>query len=411
MHEQQHELHNMSQSKGFAAVDLTDLGLFVDRRHEAVFDWLRENDPVHLQTSREYGDFWNLTRYDDVQAADLNYDVYSSRDIVLVDDTPENFGVSMFLGMDPPRHTAYRDALKAMFSASHLATMEGELRAWVISVLNGLPLGVEFDWVDRVSIEITSFVLAKILDFPIHRRRELIDWSDFAVLKHSRKDGACVEWAERQEKLMRCFQEFHNRKDCLVAGDSIGLVHQLDRLSGGKPSEFLGNILLIIVAGNDTTRNSITGGVVAFNRFPEELDKLKRRVVPISSAVSEIFRWQSPLAYMRRTAARDTMCRGRRIRAGDKVLLWFAAGNRDPRVFEQPHEFLVGRRNVSKHMSFGCGIHRCVGLSLAHMQLRILWEEVLRRFAAVEVVGDPVYVPSTFVKGYSRLPVRVRAAG
>lgn len=395
------------------SIDLTDPSLFSHDRHEAIFDRLRSEDPVHWQSQSESGPFWNLTRYEDVKNADDDHHMFSSRDISVVEDMPEGFDIAMFLAMDPPKHTVYRKALHTLFSPANLTAMENGLRAHTVAVLDALPMDERFDWVEHVSIEITSYVLATLFKFPFERRRQLIEWSDAAVLKNSRENGSNVAWDARQNKLMECFREFYDSRRGRDPGDDTDLVSILANQHGQtylKPSEFFGNILLMIVAGNDTTRNSITGGVVALNRFPKQYDLLRNNpnlVMP--TAIAEMFRWQSPVAYMRRTAACDIRLHGRHIREGDKVLLWYASGNRDDRFFENPHEFIAGRRNATKNLAFGFGVHRCPGQLLASMQLRVLWEEIMNRFECVEVVGEPDYLPSTFLKGYSHLNVVLHA--
>ena len=173
--------------------------------------------------------------------------------------------------------------------------------------------------------------------------------------------------------------------------------------------EFLGNLILLIVGGNDTTRNSISGGVLALNQFPGEYDKLRNDVSVIPNMVAEIIRWQTPLPYMRRTATVDFEMRGKQIKAGDQVLMWYVSGNRDEDVIDRASEFIIDRAKARHHLSFGFGIHRCMGNRLAEMQLRILWEEIMKRFSFVEVVGDPKRLRSSFVKGITELPVRVHA--
>jgi cytochrome P450 len=175
------------------------------------------------------------------------------------------------------------------------------------------------------------------------------------------------------------------------------------------PLEYLGNLVLLIVGGNDTTRNSISGGVVALNQFPAEYDKLRANPALIPNMVSEIIRWQTPLAHMRRTASVDSELGGKTIRAGDRVVMWYISGNRDDSVFDDPDRLIIDRPNARQHVSFGFGVHRCMGNRLAEMQLRLVWEEILRRFRQVEVVGEPVRVCSNFVKGYAELPVRLHA--
>ena len=169
--------------------------------------------------------------------------------------------------------------------------------------------------------------------------------------------------------------------------------------------EYLGNLILLIVGGNDTTRNSITGGVRFLNQFPGEYQKLRDDPSLIPNMVPEIIRYQTPLAYMRRTATQSTELGGKQIAAGDKVLMWYVSGNRDSSVIEDADRFWIDRPKARQQLSFGFGIHRCMGNRLAEMQLRILWEEIMHRFEQIEVVGEPAYVNSNFVKGYSALPV------
>lgn len=402
---------NVAQSLDWRdTLDLTDPDLFRDDRHEAVFDRLRKDEPVYFQRPRDGAPgFWNLTRYDDVLAADTNHGMFSAEGSMFVDDIPDDFFVSMFLAMDPPRHTLYRDALRPAFTSEHIRSMEDAIRRRTCETLDALPFGETFDWVERVSLDLTAHVLATLFEFPSERRLKLTEWSDLAVLK-SHRDGVAIDWSSRKSSFMDCLQEFSAIRAARRDRGGVDLVTLLASSHGDrplKPSEFIGNLLMLMFAGSDTTRNSISGSVVAFDRFPEQRELLRSDASLLPRAMQEIFRWQSPVAYMRRTAVRDVELAGKRIKARDRVVLWFAAGNRDPARFERPHVIDITRANASKHMAFGYGVHRCLGLRLAEMQMRVLWEELFDRYERIELVGPPEHVRSTFIKGYSRIPVKL----
>lgn len=393
------------------AIDLERTDLFADDAHEEIFDLLRAHDPVHYKHATSgAGAFWNVTRYDDVMAVDTNHAVFAARDSTFMEDMPDDFTVSMFLSMDPPQHTVYRDALRPVFSAQHVATLEAAIRARTATILDELPVGEAFDWVSRVSIELTSHVLAALFDFPVERRHKLVEWSDLAVLKSLRQGGDPVAWEERKASFLACLQEFSAIRAARANGTGADLVTLLaasHHPRALKPSEFLGNLLMLMFAGNDTTRNSISGSVLAFHRFPGQLERLRAEMGLLPNAMQEVFRWQTPVAYMRRVAAMETELRGKRIKAGDKVVIWYAAGNRDASVFPDPHRFDIGRENAARHLAFGYGVHRCLGIRLAELQMRVLWEELLARFERIEVVQPPEPARSNFIKGYSSMSVRL----
>jgi cytochrome P450 len=192
-------------------------------------------------------------------------------------------------------------------------------------------------------------------------------------------------------------------------GDLISLLAHGEATRDMPRMEYLGNLVLLIVGGNDTTRNTISGSILALNEHPEEYDRLRADPSLIPNMVSETIRWQTPLAYMRRTAVRDVEIGGKTIRAGDKVLMWYVSGNRDEEVIERPNDFWIDRPRVRQHLSFGFGIHRCLGNRLAELQLQIIWEEILKRFPRIDVVGPPQRVLSSFVRGYEALPVVIPA--
>ena len=388
--------------------------LFKENVHEEYFRRLRKEDPVHYTADSEFGAYWSITKYNDIVAIDSNHKVFSSYKNIVVGDGPDEFYSPMFIAQDPPIHDVQRRAAQPAVAPTQLADLEGLIRQRVCTILDELPVGEEFDWVDRVSIELTTQMLATLFDFPFEDRHVLPYWSDVATASPStgRSD---VTFEERNKVLQECLNYFgqlwNQRKNEPRKFDFISLLahdpETKDMLD--NPMEFLGNLILLIVGGNDTTRNSMTGGVLQLNRFPEQWDKLKANPELVPNMVSEIIRYQTPLGHMRRTALEDIEFQGKHIKKGDRVVMWYISGNRDEEVIEEADKFKVDRENARRHVSFGFGIHRCMGNRVAEMQLRILWEEILNRFDRVEVVGEPERVLSNFVLGYTSLPVILHA--
>ena len=378
------------------------------------FERLRREDPVHYCAESDYGPYWSITKYNDIMAVDTNHQVFSSEahlgGITLRNQNPD-FLLPMFIAMDPPKHDKQRKVVSPIVAPENLEKLEGTIRARAAKMLDELPLGETFDWVDRVSIELTTQMLATLFDFPFEERRKLTRWSDVATAIPGH--GIVDSEEQRREELRECgayFAELWNQRvNGEPKGDLISMMAHSDVTRNMEPREFLGNVILLIVGGNDTTRNSITGGVVALNENPDQYQKLRDNPALIESMVPEIIRWQTPLAHMRRTALADIAFRGKQIRKGDKVVMWYVSGNRDEEVIENPDAFIIDRARPRQHLSFGFGIHRCVGNRLAEMQLRIVWEEILKRFQKIEVMGEPERIYSSFVKGYATLPVRIAA--
>ena len=392
-------------------LDLMNPYLFHNDYHVEVFERLRKESPVHLQMDHEEaGSFWNVTRYEDIMAVDTDHDTFSSDGSIVVDDNDEEFPLPMFIAMDPPKHDNQRKEVSGVVAPSNLAKMEHLIRTRICNILDSLPRGEEFNWVDLVSIELTTQMLATLFDFPFEDRRKLTRWSDVAT---AGADSGIIETEEeRQEELIECLEYFtvlwNERVNQAPRHDLVSMLAHGESTKNMDPIEYLGNLILLIVGGNDTTRNSISGGVRFLNENPAEYQKLRNDPGLIRNMVPEIIRYQTPLAYMRRTATRRTELGGQAIDAGDKVLMWYVSGNRDSEVIQDADSFLIDRKDARRHLSFGFGIHRCMGNRLAEMQLRILWEEILPRFNKIEMVGQPVSVLSNFVKGYSELPVIIR---
>jgi cytochrome P450 len=393
-------------------IDVSDPRLYELDAWRPYFARLREEAPVHYQADSAFGPFWSVTRFDDIVAVDTNHQAFSSEPIILIGDLDEDIPLEMFIAMDPPKHDLQRRAAQAVVAPKNLAEMESLIRSRVVAILDALPVGETFDWVERVSINLTTQMLATLFDFPFEERHKLTYWSDIAA-GSPELTGGDVSHEERMTGMMECLETFtriwHERKGRQDSFDLISLLQRDPNTADmvDRPMEFLGNIALLIVGGNDTTRNSATGGVLALNQNPTEYDKLRANPGLIPGMVSEIIRWQTPLAHMRRTASADIEFKGQKIRKGDKVIMWYVSGNRDESAIDNADEFIIDRANPRHHISFGFGVHRCMGNRLAEMQLRILWEEIMLRFRQVEVVGEPERVSSNFVRGYKTLPVRL----
>ncbi len=391
--------------------DLMSPLLFHNDYHVKVFERLRREAPVHLQKDHEeVGSFWNVTRYEDIMTVDTDPETYSSDGTIVATDVDEEFPLPMFIAMDPPKHGEQRKAVSPVVAPSNLAALEGTIRERVGNILDSLPRGEEFNWVDLVSIELTTQMLATLFDFPFEDRRKLTRWSDVATAD---EDSGIIESEDqRREELTECLEYFtrlwNERVNEPPKHDLISMLAHGESTRNMDPMEYLGNLVLLIVGGNDTTRNSISGGVRFLNENPAEYQKLRDNLGLIPNMVPEIIRMQTPLAYMRRNATKDTILNGQQIHKGDKVLMWYVSGNRDSDAIDKADEFLIDRQHARRHLSFGFGIHRCMGNRLAEMQLRVLWEEIMQRFDNIEMVGDPVMVNSNFVKGYSHLPVIIR---
>jgi len=400
-------------------IDVSNPFLYRQGLWHSYFKRLRDECPVHYQKNSPFGPFWSVTRYEDIMFVDTHHDLFSAEPIISLGPPPPGLEIETFIAMDPPKHDVQRQAVQGVVAPKNLAQMESLIRSRTQDVLDNLPVDEPFDWVQTVSIDLTSRMLATLFDFPYEQRHKLAYWSDMAAAPPESTGGTAdidesfAASADMARQMSLLWREKEARKD---AGEEPGfdlisllLANENTRTMINRPMEFLGNMVLLIVGGNDTTRNSMTGGVLALNQFPEEFAKLKQNPHLIPSMVSEIIRWQTPLAYMRRVAKQDVELNGQTIKKGDKVAMWYASGNRDERAFEQdPDLFIIDRNNVRKHLSFGFGVHRCMGNRLAEMQLRILWEEILKRFDDIEVLGEPEYVQSNFVRGYTKMMVKLK---
>ena len=394
--------------------------LFKNNVMWSYFERLRKEDPVHYCKrpfdmgmgeflDEEIGPYWSITKYNDIMDVDTNHKVFSSEPAITLFDPREEFTTPMFIAMDPPKHDVQRKAVNPVVAPNNLKNMEGLIRERTQNVLDSLPKNEPFDFVKSVSIELTTQMLATLFDFPFEDRYKLTRWSDVATARPG--DGIIENDEQRYGELYECLEYFtklwNERVNSEQKTDLISMLAHNPLTRNMEPMEYLGNLILLIVGGNDTTRNSMTGGIVALNENPDQYEKLRDNHDLIYSMVPEIIRWQTPLAYMRRTALEDVEIRGKKIKKGDKVVMWYVSGNRDEEVIDNPNAFIIDRERPRNHLSFGFGIHRCVGNRLADMQLEILWEEIMKRFKNIKVLGEPERVNSSFVKGYLSLPVKI----
>jgi cytochrome P450 len=375
---------------------------------------LRQEDPVHWSPTGPTGGYWSVTKFNDIVAVDSNHEIFSSDRDIVVGDQPPDFAIKNFIQSDPPVHDVQRKSVSPAVAPARLADLEVLIRRRTAVVLDDLPIGETFDWVDRVSIELTTQFLATLFDFPWEDRRLLPYWSDMTTASETAGNSVMDEEA-RRAVLMECHTYFsrlwNERAEAPPKFDFLSLMaHNPDtRDMIDDPMEFLGNILLLVVGGNDTTRNSMSGGVLFMHQFPGEMAKLKADPSLVMNLPSEMVRFQSPVGHMRRTALKDTEIGGKAIKKGERVVMWYASGNRDEEVIPDADRFVIDRPRARHHVAFGFGIHRCMGNRAAELQLKILWEEILRRFDRIEVVGEVERNLSNFILGYTKMPVRLHA--
>ena len=402
-----------------AEIDVSRPELYSEDTWQPWFARLRKEAPVHYRADSVNGPFWSVSTHKLIKEVDVNNAVFSSSAEfggIAIADPPVVEGQirgQSFITMDEPQHTPQRMAVAPTVAPSNLTELEPLIRDRAIDILERLPVGETFNWVQEVSIELTARMLAILFDFPYEERRKLVYWSDLTTAVPEVTGDDSIDLKKRYAELMEAAAAFYQLWTAKAGQPpKFDLISMLQRNEATErmnenPDQFLGTILLLIVGGNDTTRNSISGGVIALNKFPDQYQKLRDDPSLVPNMVAEFIRWQTPVIHMRRTALQDCELGGQRISKGDKVVMWYLSGNRDEAVFENADKLIIDRPNARAHVSFGFGVHRCMGNRLAEMQLRVLWEEIMQRFHRVEVVGDVERLPNNFIRGIKDVPVRL----
>lgn len=398
--------------------DVSRSDIYVEDRWQPIFAEMRAKEPVNYVPESPYGPYWNIVSSKAIQHVEALPELYSSSwqygGITITeppaDVTEEQLAerrLPMFIAMDRPEHTGQRRTVAPAFTPGEIEKMAEEVRARTAATLDSLPFGQQFDWVDKVSVELTTGMLAILFGFPWEDRRLLTFWSDWAgdVELSFARELNDTRWEIFQE-MAKYFQSLWiDRMGKPPSRDLISMMIHSDAMNQMSPQEFMGNLILLIVGGNDTTRNTMSGIIHALHSFPDQRAKFEADPSVIPNAVQEIIRFQTPLAHMRRTATADAELFGHQIKKGDKLILWYISANRDEEVFSDPDKVILDRENARRHLSFGYGIHRCVGARLAELQLKILMEEMHKRRMRVNVTGKVERVRANFVHGFRKMEV------
>ena len=389
-------------------VDLTNLDLFVPSVPHREFDWLRENAPVSFNPQQLGTGFWNLVKHADVVDASRHHEVFSSAHGTNIED-PEFGADLMMINMDPPQHTRLRQLVSKGFHPKMIGALEPHIRDIARRIVDNVATRGECDFVVDVAAELPLAVICEMIGVPAEDHHKIFDWSNRMIAM-----GEDPEYGGSLEVATQAATEMFAYWDTLAAeraearrDDLLSLLLEAE-VDGEKLTqlEFDVFFLLLAVAGNETTRNLISHGMHFLMENPGERDRLidDRSLLP--GAINEMLRMATPVMHFRRTVTREFELRGHEIKAGEKVILWYIAANRDPEVFPDPHRFDVGRPEC-EHVTFGGGgAHFCLGFSLAELEIKIMFEELLDRLPDVAPTGPPSRLRSNFINGLKHLPVK-----
>jgi len=394
-------------------IDVSQDALYVEDTWREPFARLRADMPISWREESPFGPYWSVVTHDLVQEVELRHNVFSSRwDLgnITIAESVNGEGFPNFIAQDPPIHTAQRRVIAPAFSPSQMLKLDAAVKARTKQLMDGLPIGETFDWVDRVSIPQTLGMLCILFDMPFDEWSDIKRWSDWAsgVSAENLTDEYRAEFlVQMGEMLARFDRELEDRRGKPPTDDLLSRMVHSEAMGHMEPMERIANIALLIVGGNDTTRNSMSALVEAFDKYPEQFDRLRADPSLIPNAAQEIIRWQSPVTHMRRTALEDTELGGQTIRKGEKVVMWYISANRDEKMFTDAERFDVGRENARRHLSFGHGIHRCVGAKLAESQIATVIAEIVNRNIRIVPQGAPERLASPFLHGFTAMPVRI----
>jgi cytochrome P450 len=411
-----------------APVDLLDHDLFADHEPWEVFDRLQREAPVYRHPEPDGSGFWALTKYDDVLAVLRDSKTFSSETggAATIEDVPEDVLAVRrnFMEFDPPKHGRYRRLISTSFTPGAVSRYEQWLRVLVCHLLGrALPQG-EFDLVSELAAPIPIRVLAHVLGLPDEVLPRLVELGDRLLIDTEPEFVGELAFArEREQDRYKPFgspwadelcglgRQFYADRRACPHEDVLTLIATAEVDGQPLSPQDLDNMFaLLIVAGNETTRQAISLGTLALARHPDQYERLRAEPGLIPSAAEELLRFSSPVWFFRRTATAAARIRGVDIAPADKVVVWFAAGNRDPDHYPDPHRLDVAR-NPTDHLSFGRGgPHQCLGAHLARLELRVYLEELVARVQRVQLAGEPQRLRSNFANGLRRLPVRVALA-